>query len=302
MKYSKTPHTFDAQADLLISRGLIADKECLIRRLRATSYFRLSGYLHYYREPDSERFKEGTTLEKAWHLYCFDQRLRTLFMDAIEGVEVYVRTQLAYYLAHDTMDPFAYLKQHNFAKLSIEDHKKWMKKLTIQVNRAKKNSREKFVAHYFRKYEEEHLPIWHVIELMDFGTTFTFYNSVSDEARKEIAQQLMIPDKVLTSWLGMLLTLRNRCAHHARLWNWENGTKVKFPNSKKYPQWHNPAPSRNRLDVSLYILRHFLYKINPSSTWHCRVSALFNEFPNVPLSPMRLSRDWQTHKLWDLGA
>jgi abortive infection bacteriophage resistance protein len=45
MEYAKKPTTFEEQADKLLSRGLVADREELLQRLKAVSYYRLSGYL-----------------------------------------------------------------------------------------------------------------------------------------------------------------------------------------------------------------------------------------------------------------
>ena len=49
MRYTKPPLTFSQQADLLISRGLSGDREVIISRLRAVSYYRLSGYWHPFK-------------------------------------------------------------------------------------------------------------------------------------------------------------------------------------------------------------------------------------------------------------
>lgn len=300
MRYQKQPLSFAQQADQLLSRGLTAERGILIRRLQSTSYFRLSGYLYYFRQTGSEQFQEGTSLEQVWDLCCFDQRLRTLLMDAIEAVEVYVRTQLSYHLANDTGDAFSYTDPANLPELSTEYYRKWLAKLKTQVRRSKR-SKEEFVVHFFRKYGDSHsdLPIWSLIELMDFGTTFTFYRGSSDNTKKLLAAQLDIPDVVLTSWLQTLYSLRNRCAHHARLWNWQTGVKVKLPNPRKYPLWHQPMPSQNRLDVIFYILRNLLHKISPQSQWHVRVEQLFLEFPETPLHPMGLDAAWQQHALWN---
>ena len=298
MRYQKQPLSFDAQADQLLERGLVAEREALIRRLQSTSYFRLSGYLYYFREGDTEQFKAGTSLGDIWDLCCFDQRLRTLLMDAIEAVEVYIRTQLAYHLANNTKDAFSYLEAAKLPNLDSTQYSNWLKKLDVQVARSKK-AKEEFVIHFFKKYDESHLPIWSLIELMDFGATFTFYKGSSDDTKKQIASQLGIPDVVLTSWLQTLYSLRNRCAHHARLWNWQTGVKVKLPNVRKYPLWHDPKPSQNRLDVVLYILRNLLYKISPNSEWHQRVENLFTEFSDIPIYPMGLNKSWQDHPLWN---
>ncbi|MDG5816803.1 Abi family protein [Chitinispirillales bacterium ANBcel5] len=62
MKYTKPPLTFEAQADLLLERGLIADRTTLIKRLESVSYYRLSGYLFPFRKSD-DSYKSGTNFE-----------------------------------------------------------------------------------------------------------------------------------------------------------------------------------------------------------------------------------------------
>ena len=94
MKYTKPSLTFTEQADQLLSRGMVtADRETLITHLGNVSYYRLSAYWYPFREPD-ETLKPGTTFEMVWRRYTFDRQLRLLVMDAIERVEVAVRTRL----------------------------------------------------------------------------------------------------------------------------------------------------------------------------------------------------------------
>jgi abortive infection bacteriophage resistance protein len=100
MKYEKEVLTFAAQADLLLSRGLEADRDKLIRRLEAISYYRLSGYLYPFRVPESDNFQPGTHLRTVWDRYCFDRRLRVLVLDAIERIEVSLRTKVVYQFVH----------------------------------------------------------------------------------------------------------------------------------------------------------------------------------------------------------
>lgn len=77
MKYTKPALTFGQQADLLLRRGLAADKTALIEKLRAVNYYRLTGYLYPFRKPD-DTFRPGTTLDLVWHRYVFDRQLRVL--------------------------------------------------------------------------------------------------------------------------------------------------------------------------------------------------------------------------------
>ena len=100
MNYPKKALSIDEQAERLIERGLIADKNELMKRLSSVSYYRLSGYLYPFRQSDSEDYIEGTALKVVWDRYCFDRRLRVLFLDVIERVEVSIRTQLTYHFSH----------------------------------------------------------------------------------------------------------------------------------------------------------------------------------------------------------
>lgn len=298
MRYTKPPLNLEQQADLLIERGLIADRGLLIRRLQATSYFRLSGYLYPFRESNSDRFHPGTSLEKVWRICCFDQRLRTLLLDAIEAIEVFTRTQLAYHFAH-LHGPFAY---HNPVHLPNLDQSKftlWQRKLDDQLQRSLR-SREEFVVHFFNKYGDEHTrpPIWLLAELMDFGTTLTFYRGVDHRVKKQIAAKVEIPDRVFGSWLLSLNTVRNRCAHHLRLWNWNSGNPVLLPNERKYPEWHIGSIPNSRVGIILTLCRHLLNHISPNNEWSQRVQSHFEAFQEIPAQPMGLPENWQDHPLW----
>lgn len=87
IKCEKEALTFEHHADRLIQRRLKADRDELISRLMAVSYYRFSGYLYPFRSLDGDQFKGGTSLDTIWKRYCFDRRLRVLVLDAIERVE-----------------------------------------------------------------------------------------------------------------------------------------------------------------------------------------------------------------------
>ena len=151
MEYLKQPLSFEEQAELLIGRGLVADKDELIQRLCSVSYYRLSGYLHPFRLPDSDTYREGTRLQVIWDRYCFDRRLRGLLLDAIERVEVAIRTQLTYHFAH-AYGAFGHCNEGNLPKLSVGDYIEWRESLLTETNRSK----EAFKKHFFDKYGPAH--------------------------------------------------------------------------------------------------------------------------------------------------
>ena len=215
MKYTKPPKTFDQQADLLLSRGMVADRDLLVARLREVNYYRLSAYWYPFRSQSGDQLLPDTRFDIVWDRYVFDRQLRVLTMDAIERVEVSIRTRLvnAFVLQHGA---FGHVDRSNLPNLSVDDHRRFMLKIRNEESRSK----EPFVEHFHKKYTSEtDLPLWIASELMDFGTMFTLYRGVEAPIKQEVAKVFGISDRVLDSWLTSLNTIRNMCAHHARLWN-----------------------------------------------------------------------------------
>ena len=175
MIYSKKALPLEDQADLLLQRGLVANRDELISRLKVVNYYRLSGYLHPFRQRDpngkpTDNFRPGTDFNQIWRRYNFDRRLRIILLDAIERIEVAVRTRLVFHFvtAHG---PFGYLEAKNlpgfkqpawwvsFGRnlkslaslkgLDRNEHEKWLRKLNKEKNRA---SGEAFVKHFVDTY------------------------------------------------------------------------------------------------------------------------------------------------------
>lgn len=65
----------------MLGRGLQANRDDLVKRLQAVSYYRLSQYLYPYRKPGSDDFQSATTLDLVWQHYVFDRQLRFLVME-----------------------------------------------------------------------------------------------------------------------------------------------------------------------------------------------------------------------------
>jgi len=225
MKYPKIPLSLDKQADLLIKRGLVTNRDMLIECLEAVNYYRLSAYWYTFRIPNDpdDRLMPGTSLDVVWKRYVFDRQLRLLvIVDAIERVEIAVRTQIVnrHVLA---FGPFGYLDRANLPGVSVPDHRRMLEKIRTEAQ----NSREDFVRHFFRKYTSEtDLPLWMACELMTFGTMLTIFMGLHTRMKKDVAQHYGLTVPVLGSWLRMLNQIRNICAHHARLWNRVYGIKA----------------------------------------------------------------------------
>jgi abortive infection bacteriophage resistance protein len=292
VKYTKPALTFDEQADQLIERGLLCDREELLARLRSVSYYRLSGYWYPFRRPD-DTFADGTTLETVWRRYTFDRRFRLVVLDAIERIEVCVRTELVYLLAH-AQGPFGYLDPANLG-LSPDTRADFIAQLKTECDR----SQEHFLAHFRQKYGDQHAlpPYWMMTELMTLGALLTLFRGSPRGVKKSIAARFGTTDTVFQSWLIALNGVRNICAHHGRLWNRELGFKPKIP--KNDVRWHDPVEvANNRLFGVLTIMRFLLSDIAPQSQWPARLLALLGEYGEIPRAQMGFPGDWECCPLW----
>ncbi len=297
MRYTKPPLTFSEQADQLLARRLQADKDILISRLQAVSYYRLSGYWYPFRDGD-KALQPGTTLDTIWKRYTFDRRLRMLVMDGIERVEVAVRTDVVYHFSH-IHGPFGYQDLGNLPRLTESQHREFLER----IDRETRRSKETFVKHFKAKYGDSHshLPLWMAAEIMTFGGLLTLFRGLDASLKKNIARQYGLTDEILYSWLRSLNGVRNICAHHGRLWNRELGYKPKIPRQRKHPQWHTPVVVQNhRVFAILTILKYLLNQIAPQSNWIGRLYDLLAEYPEIPLVPMGFPENWQECPIWEI--
>ena len=167
--------------------------------------------------------------------------------------------------------------------------------------------KQSFIRHYLSTYTEPELPpSWMMIEMLSFGDLMYLYRNVAErEDRKEIARQLGITDKLLSSWLGTFQYTRNLCAHHGRLWNRQFGTSPSIPRSPEVA-WLSRANTfqgngsyrRFRVYPVLVALQTILKTISPNSSWASRLFDLLAEFHSVPLNPMGFPPGWNEDEFW----
>ena len=295
MKYPKPPLTFSDQADRLLQRGLVApDRDAIVQKLESVSYYRLSAYWYPFRQPD-DTLRPGTTLETVWRRYTFDRQLRLLVLDAIERVEIAVRTQI---VNRHTLQygPFGYFDRAKLPGLTVDEHRDLLHRLREEARR----SREDFVRHFFAKYTSENdLPLWMASELMTFGNLYTLFRGVETPLKQSLAAEYGVADRVLASWLGTLNQVRNLCAHHARLWNRAFGIKPMIPRRNKHPDWHQPVPiTDDRLFGVLTMLHYLLKQVAPQSRWRQRWEELLACYPEIQLHAMGFPANWKDSPLW----
>ena len=297
MKYQKPPLSFEDQADLVLSRGLVADRADLVARLKAVNYYRLSAYWYTFRIPGdpTDRVQPGTSLDTVWRRYRFDRQLRLLVMDAIERVEIAIRTRIVnrHVMQHG---PFGYLDRATLPGMSFENHRRLQEKVHTEAE----YSHEEFVRHYLGKYTSEtDLPLWMACELLTFGGMLTLFNGLPTRTKKDVAQDFGLNVPILGSWLRAINQIRNICAHHSRLWNREFGIRPMLPYRETFPDWHEPVGiTDDRLFGILTVLYFLLKQVAPQSRWRQRLASLFAEYGDIPLRFMGFPDNWETSLLW----
>lgn len=290
--FVKPATTHAAQVELLRSRGMAVDDDAAAEfHLRHLNYYRLRAYwLPFEEDPATHRFISGTNFQQVIDLYGFDRELRSLVVDALERVEVSVRSHWAYELAH-RHGPHAHLE----ASLAFR-HEHWIsnrESLRKEVER----SDEAFIRHMNATYAEALPPVWAVCEVMSLGLLSRWYRNLKPmSTRSAIASAYGVDQKVFESWLRHLTLVRNVCAHHGRLWNREFSL---LPTSPKKP--HRLAEQFQRgsrkIYNSLLILLHCMDRVSPHHHWRNRLTILLTEDASRPRA-MGFPESWKSQPLW----
>lgn len=298
IRFTKPAINTQAQLNQLLTRGLVvADHASAIQVLNSIGYYRLSGYLYPFRTRDTngavlDTYFPGSTLVAVLQLYEFDRQLRLLLLDAIERIEVAVRTQVTYHFSLK-YGPFGHINPQNFH--SKFNHAAWLNDAQSEVTR----SNDKFISHFKQKYDGfPVVPLWMLTEVISIGSLSRFYKGLNNSDKLPIAAYFNIHHKRLTDWLHAITYVRNVCAHHSRLWNRELSIR---PDVVKDPNWLPPVTQRNdRIFYILLILKELLSASGNGQDWVARVNQLL--LPIAAQQKWQLAMgfppNWQTHPIW----
>jgi abortive infection bacteriophage resistance protein len=301
--------SFEDQAQKMLDRGMIGDRAVIVERLRHCNYYRLLGYSHPFRlrgDP-ADRFVPGLHFEAIWEDYVFDQKLRVLMIEAIERIEVAVRTQIAHHHAR-VFGPLGYATNAASLPKLRNGHTNFLRHIAKGLVDCRD---QQFMRRFLRKNglpDKERQPswpppwpeLWITCETMTLGSVLEMYRGCRDQEREVIARELKLTSGVLGHWLEMYWMIRNFCAHHARLWNRALAVSARNPPMHLHPDWYSPinvgsSPNMfGALSATVIMLRI----VAPDSTWGDRVKGLFNTHPGVPLAEMGFPKDWESSALW----
>ena len=301
MKFCKPPLRVPEQLNLLKSRGMVvADQARAVRVLQNINYYRLRAYWLPFETPElsgaaegEHLFRQGTDFDAVVSLYVFDRKLRLLLLEAIERVEIAIRTHWAQVLA-DKYGSHAYLNRDVFHNPSM--HGTCLSKLDEELVRSK----ETFVQHYRSKYTQPaRPPIWAICELLTLGQLSKWLGNIKlRNDRQAIAHRLKLDEVVVCAFAHHLTHVRNLCAHHSRVWNRKLTFIMTLPKRPSELAAQFNAGEERRIYNTLVMLAWCIRTISPDTTWPARLQGLLRERTDGELKAMGVPVDWAAHAPW----
>ncbi|MFZ4796853.1 MAG: Abi family protein [Bacteroidia bacterium] len=295
---SKPPKNIQEQIALLQSRNLqFKDINKAPHFLSNISYYRLKGYWWELQDDfTNHHFKDNSYFEDVIDFYNFDRHFRLIAFNAIERIEIALRTKLIYHLSLTFgsewyLNPALFDKQKEFSS--------FISKIYSDMGR----SSEEFMVKHYQNHPTEHPESWKALEVLTLGTLSKLYQNLKHQLpeKNQIAREFgLYNQKYLVSWLLTITVIRNVIAHHGRLWNRVIINKYDWPQTTPTPIL-NYIPNNHQRRKIFPILSAIIYinnEISPGNHIKQELLNLFNQFPNIQLSKMGFPANWQNEPIW----
>lgn len=266
--------------------------------LKNISYYRLKGY---WWDMQADRvkhiFNSGSYFEDVIDRYNFDRHMRLILFDAIERIEIALRTKMIYHLSL-SHGGLWYLDPALFD--DANKHSQHLEDLQSEFNR----SQEIFIKDQKARYSGADVDAWKILEVASFGTLSKLYKNLHHQLPEKatIAKEMGLNlHTELSSWLEAITYVRNIIAHHSRLWS---RNMVKRP----IEQLNNPFGlwfSANLLPVQskkpFLIISCMVYLCNvvtPDHQIKAKLLELFANNSDIPIYKLGFLNKWDKEPIW----
>lgn len=284
----------------LKSRGMsFGNEHIAAKELEQIGYYRLCSYwLPYEQDHSTHQFYPNTCFEDVVNHYNFDRALRVLVMDAIERLEISIRTRWVYELI-DQNDPHAHLNPSLFKSTSGKHT--WSQRTAVtKLVQNFNQSREDWATHFRNNYQETLPPLWATCELMTLGAFSKWFNNTkSTIVRNKTARYFGLDGKILASFLHHIVVVRNIVAHHSRLWNRSFPIIFKLP---KQPTLLAGSLNSNNVRYiynTLTVLAYLMEALDPNSRWKMRLLNLLKSH-KIDTQHMGFPSDYLSTPVWKI--
>lgn len=295
---AKTPKTINEQIALLKERGMSFSEEANARHyLSNISYYRLKGYWWEMQlDKVNHQFDEESWFEDVIKFYNFDRNFRLILFNAIERIEIALRTKMIYHLSL-SYGGMWYLDVKLFN--DKPNHNVFKKRIEKEIN----ESSEEFIRKHKEKHPNEKPEAWKALEVLTLGSLSKLYSNINHQLPEKniIAKEFGLHNqKDLSSWLRTITTIRNIIAHHGRLWNRVVINKYFWPQRTVSPLL-NYIPNQYDRRKIFPILSAIIYLCNHTCLEHDikpELLELFATSSDIPLYKMGFPRNWQHQPIW----
>lgn len=270
------------------------------------SYYRLKGYWWDMQDDlQNHVFKKSTYFEDILDRYNFDRHLRLILFDAIERIEIALRTKMIYVLSMK-FGGLWYLDTSIFqsATLEIKGNIKTLHMHTLdELQKEFNRSQEIFIKDQKYRFPGQDADAWKILEVASLGTLSKLYKSLNHQLpeKAQIANEMGLNlHNELSSWLEAITYLRNIIAHHSRLWS---RSMVKTPLLLNNPSgaWFNNGLTPVQIKKPFLLISCLVYLCNEVTPGHqikSKILSLFHDFPTVQIYKLGFVNNWHKTPIW----
>lgn len=216
------------QMQLLEKRGVVFDNRVKAEEiLLDVGYYRLGFYAFPFERtfPNihnrTHDYVSGTTFQSIYDLYLFDTQLRRLLLNALDRIEVNLRSRITYIVSNLYENSPTWFVDRSIMKPDFVASFRKKVYTTLLENPIIKRHHAKYI-------NDRYAPAWKTLEFMTLGNLTALFQAIKDtEVKKKISSEYGCSLKVFVNYLETIRVIRNKCAHGSCLYNMELSKGIK---------------------------------------------------------------------------
>lgn len=248
----KKAYTIEQQIARLKSNGMVFDNEEKAKEiLLDVGYYHLGFYFFPYEikfpnlEHRDHKLKAGTTFKNVYDLYAFDTKLRRLLLNALERIEVNIRTKLIYKISLLYIDDPCWFVNRKYVTSKFVNSFEEQVYATMRKN--------PIIQHHHANHSGVYAPAWKTIEFMTIGNIIKLYDSLKQiEAKNLVAKDYGCSRGVFYNYMETIRVLRNKCAHGGCVY------RMTFPKGIKRLPADVPKNCRHNIKGGIDVVKYML--------------------------------------------
>jgi abortive infection bacteriophage resistance protein len=277
---------------------LFRDEDAAPHFLQNISYYRLKGY---WWDLQAERvihtFQPQTYFEDVVDRYNFDRHLRLILFDAVERIEIALRTQMIYHLSL-AYGPCWY------QDFKLFTDQVWLAKHLDNLMNEFDRSQEIFIVNHKKNHPDTYPESWKIMEVASMGTLSKYYKNLKHDLPEKaaIAKGMGLNlHKELSSWLEAIGYIRNIIAHHSRLWSRDMVKRPMLELRNPKGPWLNLPINEVQQKKPFLIISSLIFlcnKVTPNHQIKIKILDLFAQYPTMPIYKLGFLNHWNQQEIW----